>query len=138
MAVYNDDFFAAVAGHFVGGCLQKFHLNFGGIRDSSGLVASLRNLAKIIGRKDHGVFLLGCLQGCIPDVNEIRADGKLGAVFLQNAKGEKADALRLMDGLNKVRAGELFPFGRKCGGVCGLGLISGLGPSVFAGHQDER
>ena len=31
------------------------------------------------------------------------------AVFLDDAEGEDADALGLVDGLNEVRSGELFP-----------------------------
>src|SRR5277367_3146498 len=38
VAIHDDDFFAAVAGHFVGGFLQQLQLQIGAVGDGTGLV----------------------------------------------------------------------------------------------------
>ena len=92
MAIDDEDFFAAVARHFVGGFLEELQLEIAAIGDGAGLVFGFKNLAEIIFGKYDRVFLFGGVQRCVADVEEIGAKGQMWAVLFENAEGEKADA----------------------------------------------
>src|SRR5271155_4271801 len=55
--VRDNHFLAAVARHLVSGGLQQFELKACAVRDRAWLVPSLKYLAEIIFREDHGEFL---------------------------------------------------------------------------------
>ena len=73
------------------------------------------NLAEVILRKNDGELLLRRLQGRMAHIEEIRAQREMRAVFFKNAKRQQTSALGLLDGVAKVRCGQLFPLHRKLG-----------------------
>src|SRR5437868_1082412 len=110
MAVYDDYFFAAITGHFIGGFLQHAQLQIHAVRYRSGFVLGFEDLPEIIFGKDHRVFLRRSLQRNVAHIQQIRTERKMRSVFYQNAKEKKARALGLLDSRTKIRGGELFPF----------------------------
>lgn len=109
VAVDDDDFLAAVAGHFVGGFLEKFELEFAAVSDGAGFVFGFEDLAEEILREDDSVFLFGGVQRGVADVEQVRAEREMRAVLFENAEGEQASALGLGDGGAKIGGGEFFP-----------------------------
>ncbi len=62
VAVDDKNFFAAVAGHLVGGFLQEIQLNLPAVGDGAGFVFGFENLSEIIFRENDGKFLFGGVQ----------------------------------------------------------------------------
>ena len=56
------------------------------IGNGSGLVPGLKNLAKVILRENHCVFLLCGMQGGIPHVEQIGTQRKVRTMLFENAK----------------------------------------------------
>ena len=102
VAVDDEDFLAAVAGHLVGGFLEKLELEIAAVGDGAGFVLGFEDLAKIVFRKNDGVFLLGGVKRGVADVQKIGAERKMRAVFFENAEGEDTDAFGLSDGVAEV------------------------------------
>src|SRR5579864_1920230 len=59
LSVYDDDFLAPIARHFIGGLLQQFQLQVAAVSDGTGLMSRLENLTKIIFRIYDRILLLG-------------------------------------------------------------------------------
>src|SRR2546429_5742778 len=76
------------------------------VRHGSRLVFGLENLAEVVLRKYHRVLLIGRMQSRIAHIEQISAQGQVRAMFLQNAKGQQACALRLLNGAAEVRSEE--------------------------------
>src|ERR1700676_4374795 len=110
VTVDDDDFFASVAGHLVGGFLQELQLEFAGVSDGSGFVLGLKNLAKVVFRKDQGVVLLGGVQRGVTHIEQIGAQREMLAVLFQDAEREQAGALSLAYRGGKIGRGQFFPF----------------------------
>ena len=88
------------------------------ISDGSGLVARLKNLPEVIRRKDHDVFLsCGVLRG-VADIDQVIPEWQMGTMFLNNADRQQTSSLRLLNRLDEIRSGELFPLdGKRCLGM---------------------
>jgi hypothetical protein len=115
VSVDDDDFFAAVAGH-LGDCfLEEGELGGEAVGDGAGLLASFKDLAEVVGREDDGVLLLDGVEDGEADVEEVGAKRQVGAVFLNDAEGEDADALGLVNSGDEVGGGEFFPLGERAG-----------------------
>src|SRR5439155_1588927 len=69
----------------------------------SGLVLGLENLAEVVLRKYHRVLLIGRMQSRIAYIEQIGSQGQVRSMFLQNAKGQQACALGLLNSATKVR-----------------------------------
>ena len=110
VTVRDQDFLATVAGHFVGGFLEQFELQMLAIGDGSGFVAGFENLAEIIFGEDDGIFLRDSVEDGVADVDEVGAEGEMGAVLFNDAEGEDADVLGLREGFDEIWGGEFFPF----------------------------
>ena len=110
VTVRNQDLLTTVATHFVRGFLQEFELQMLAIGDGSGFVAGFENLAEIIFGEDDGVFLSDSVEDGVADVDEICAEGEMGAVLFNDAEGEDADVLGLLEGSDEIWRGEFFPF----------------------------
>src|ERR1700746_1246378 len=104
MAVDDENFSAAVAGHFVGGFLQKIQLNLPTVGDGAGFVLGFEDLPEIIFRENNGEFFFRGVQRGVANVDQIGAEGKMRAVLFQNAEGEDAGALGKFDGVVKMVA----------------------------------
>lgn len=115
VAVDNDDFLAAVAGHLVGGFLKELELEAARVSDRAGFVPGFENLAEIVFGEDEREFLLRGLQGGVADVEEIGSEGQMRAVLFENAEGEEADTFGLGDGGAEAGGGEFFPADGKFG-----------------------
>ena len=109
VAVDDDHFLAAVARHLVGSFLQQGELHLAAVRDCSRLVAGFGNLSEVIFREDNGVFLLGGVQRGVTHVKEIGAEREVRPVFLQDAEGEQASALRTVNTFAEIGGSEFFP-----------------------------
>src|SRR6266567_5505361 len=83
------------------------------VRHGSRLVFGLENLAEVVLRKYHRVLLIGRMQSRIAHIEQISAQGQVRAMFLQNAKGQQACALRLLNGAAEVRGSQFFPMARE-------------------------
>src|SRR5467141_1504401 len=110
VAVDNDYFFAAIAGHLISGFLEQMQLQIHAVRYRSGFVLGFEDLAEIIFGKDHRVFLRRGLQRNVAHIQQIGAEREMRSVLFQNAERKKARALGLLDSRTKIRGGELFPF----------------------------
>ena len=86
MAIYNENFFAAVARHFVGGFLQQFQLQFGAIRQGARLVLGFENLAVEIGREKMAYSSVGRVFGDVAHIDQVCSQRQLRAMFLNNAE----------------------------------------------------
>ena len=113
MSVYDDNFLAAVARHFVSGLLQQFQLQLRAVSDGTGLVFGLENLPEIIFGINDGILLPGAVQRGVADVDQIGAERQLRPVLLENAERQHARALSFLNGGNKVTCRELFPLHRQ-------------------------
>jgi hypothetical protein len=51
VAVYDQDFLAAISGHLVGDCLKQRQLQIAAVGDGTRLVAGLGDLAEVYGRE---------------------------------------------------------------------------------------
>ena len=111
MAVDDYNFLAAVTCHFADGFLQERELGGEAVGEGAGLLARFEDLAEVVLREDDGIFLLDRVHHGEAYVEEVSAEGKVRAVLLDDAEGEDADALRLVNCLDEVRGGEFFPFG---------------------------
>src|SRR5208337_561627 len=109
VAVDDQDLLASIARHLVGGFLQQGELHAAAVGHGSGLVACLGDLAEVIFREDHRVFLLGRMQRRVSHVKQIGADRQVRAVLLQNSERQQARALGAANSFAKVRGCELFP-----------------------------
>ena len=67
------------------------------------------NLSEIILGEDDGVFLLGGVQRGIADVEQVGAEREMRSVFLQDAEGQQARALRAMNAFAEVGGSEFLP-----------------------------
>src|SRR6266571_5865328 len=119
MAVDDQDFLAAVAGHFVGGFLQQGELQVAAVGHGSRLVASLGDLAEIIFGKYDYVLLLGGVQRGVTHIKQIGAERQVWTMLFQNSEGEKTCPLGAMNAFAEVGGGEFFPVdgefsGRRC------------------------
>src|SRR5437762_14328492 len=85
------------------------------VRHGSRLVFGLENLAEVVLRKYHRVLLIGRMQSRIAHIEQISAQGQVRAMFLQNAKGQQACALRLLNGAAEVRGSQFSPMARELG-----------------------
>src|SRR5215467_4631724 len=111
MAVYDDDFLAAVAGHFVGGFLQKFQLEVAAVGDGSGFVLGFEDLAEIVLRKNDRIFLFGGVQRGVADVDQVGAEREVRPVLLENAERQYAGSFCLLDALAEIVRGQFLPVG---------------------------
>ena len=109
MAIDDEDFFATVARHLVGGLLQQSELQVAAIGHGSRLVAGFGDLAKIIFGEDDGIFLLGGVQRGIADVKQVGAQRQMRTMLLKDAEGQQAGSLGTLDAFAKVGRGEFFP-----------------------------
>jgi hypothetical protein len=105
VAVDDDDLFAAVAGHLGDCLLEESELGGEAVSDGAGLLAGFEDLAEIILGEDDGVFVFDGVEDGEADVEEVSAEGEVGTVLLDNAEGEDACALGLMDGGDEVWGG---------------------------------
>src|SRR5205814_9985211 len=81
----------------------------------SGLVLGLENLAEVVLRQYHRVLLIGRMQSRIAYIEQIGSQGQVRSMFLQNAKGQQACALGLLNSATKVRGSQFFPMGGEFG-----------------------
>src|SRR5215510_13370519 len=102
VAVDDDDFFAAVTGHFVGGFLQQFELEVPAVGHSAGLVFGFENLAVKVFGKNDGVLVVGGVQSGVAHVDEVGTEREMRPVLFENAEGQKANALGLLDGVTEL------------------------------------
>src|SRR5207244_11791113 len=84
-----------------------------GVCHGSRLVLGLENLAEVVLGKDHGVLLIDSVQRGIAHIEQISSERQVRAMFLQNAKGQQACALGLLNSATKVRGSQFFPMGRE-------------------------
>ena len=56
------------------------------------------------------------MEDGVADVDEVGAEGQVGAVFFDDAEGQDADALRFFESLDEIGRGEFFPLGGECVG----------------------
>src|SRR6266849_10974769 len=80
-----------------------------------GFELGLENLAEVVLRKYHRVLLIGRMQSRIAYIEQIGSERQVGTMFLQNAKGQQACALRLLNGAAEVRGSQFFPMARELG-----------------------
>src|SRR5581483_12133688 len=113
MSIHDDDLLASIAGHLVGGLLQQVELQVGTVRNCAGLMFSLEDLPEVVLGEYDGILLLGSMQGDIANVEQISSERQMRAVLFQDAEGQKACTLRLMNGVMKVGGGEFFPTHRE-------------------------
>ena len=109
VAVDDQDFLAAVAGHLVGGFLQQGELQVAAVGHGAGLVPRLGDLAEIIFGENDRVFFFGGVQRGVADVEQIGAERQMRAVLFENAEGQQACSLRAMNALAEIGGGEFFP-----------------------------
>src|SRR5882672_1506465 len=109
VTVHDDDFLAAIARHLVGRFLKQLQLKLHAVRDGARLVLGLKNLAKIIFRKNDGVLLLRGVQRRVAHVQEVGTQREMRAVLFQNAEWEQACSFGLLDRQAEVRCRQLFP-----------------------------
>ena len=81
------------------------------VGDGAGLLARFEDLAEVVLGEDDGVLLLHGVRHGEAHVEQVGAERQMRAVLFDDAEGQHADALRLVDGLHEVGSGELFPFG---------------------------
>ena len=105
VAVDDEDFFAAVAGHLGDGFLKEGELGGERVGDGAGLLAGLEDLAEVVGGEDDGVLLFDGVEDGEADVEEVGADGEMCAVLFKDAEGKDADALGLVNGGDEVGGG---------------------------------
>ena len=115
VAVDDEDFLAAVARHLLHRFLQQRELRAQAVGNGSGLLLGFEDLAEIVFGEDDGVFLLDGVHHGEADIEEVGAERKMRTMLFDDADGEHADALRLVDGLHEVGGGELFPLGGELG-----------------------
>lgn len=107
------------------------------VGDCARLVFGFGNLAKVISRKDDGVFVGSGVLGGIANIDEVGAERQVRTVLFNDAERQHAYPLSLMDRGDEVGAGEFFPFGREfacslteagdgCGGEQAEGEVSHL------------
>ena len=110
VAVDDQNFLAAVAGHLVGGFLQQGELQVAAVGYRAGFVAGFDNLAEIIFGEDDGVFLLGGVQRGVAYIEQVGADGQVRAVLLQDAEWQnrQVPCERRMPS-TEVGGGKFFP-----------------------------
>ena len=68
------------------------------------------DLAEIVFREDDGVLLGGAMEDGVANIDQVRTEGKVGAVLFDDAEGEDADALGLVKGGDEISGGEFLPF----------------------------
>ena len=115
MAVDDEDFLAAVARHLLHRFLQERELRGQAVGNGSGLLLRFEDLSEVVLGEDDGVLLLHGVHHREADVEQVGAERKMRAMLFDDADGEHADALRLVDGLNEVGGGEFFPLGGELG-----------------------
>ena len=120
VAVDDQDFLAAVAGHLVGGFLQQGELQVAAVGHGAGLVPRFSDLAEIVFGEDDGVFLLGGVQRGVADVEQIGTERQVRAVLFEDSEGEQARSLRAANTFAKVGGGEFFPVDGELGRGRGL------------------
>src|SRR5262249_28239909 len=113
MAVDDQDFLAAIARHLVGRFLEQRQLQAAAVGHGAGFMLGLGNLSKIVFGEYDRVFLIGRVQRSVAHVEEIGAERKMRAVFLENAERKQADSLGAMNTFPEVRSREFFPMDRK-------------------------
>src|SRR5215469_3790835 len=138
VTVHDNDFLAAVARHLLHRLLQQGELRREAVRDGAGLLLRFEYLAEIVLGKDDGVLLLDGVHHGEPHVEQVGAEGQMRAVLFDDAEGQHAHALRLVDGADKVGGGEFFPFRRKLLRLRGAGSRDGneCGNSEPSQHKD--
>ncbi len=72
-------------------------------------MAGFEDLAKVILGKDHGVFLVGGVQGRIANIEKIGPQGEMRTMLFQNAEGQQARALRLLDRQAEIACSQFLP-----------------------------
>ena len=115
VAIDDEDFLAAVARHLLHRFLQQRELRAQAVGDGSGLLLRFEDLSEVILGENDGVFLLDGVHHGEADIEQVGAERKMRAVLLDDADGEHADSLRLVDGLHEVGGGEFFPLGGELG-----------------------
>src|SRR5579864_306264 len=113
VAVYDDDLLAPVARHLVGGFLQQFQLHVAAVGDGAGLVPRLKNLPKIIFWKHNCILLLGRMEGCITDVEQVSAYWQMRSMLFQYSEGQQACSTGVVNRLHKIWRRKILPVHRK-------------------------
>ena len=85
------------------------------VGEGAGLLLRFEDLAEVVLGEDDGVFLLHGVHHGEANVEQIGAERQVRAVLFDDAEGQHAHPLRLVDGLNEVRGGEFFPLGGELG-----------------------
>src|SRR5215469_11566428 len=71
------------------------------------------DLPEVVLGKHHRVLLLRGVERSITHVEQVVADWKVWTVFLHDAEGQQACALRARDGILEVGGGQLLPADRE-------------------------
>src|SRR5438270_12291590 len=85
------------------------------VSHSTGSVLGLENIAEVALMKYHRVLQIGRMQSRIAYIEQIGSQGQVRSMFLQNAKGQQACALGLLNSATKVRGSQFFPIARELG-----------------------
>lgn len=121
VAVDDDDLPAAVAGHLIGGFLEEFELQFRAVSHRAGFMPGFEDLAEVVFGKDDRVLLPGTVKRGVADIDQIRAQRQMRPVLLDDAKGQQACALGLLNRGGEIPGREFLPIHRErlCRGNCG-------------------
>src|SRR2546423_14338183 len=73
----------------------------------------LKDLPKVIFRKDDGEFLRHRSKAEVANIEKIRPQRKMRPMLLQNSKRQQAGTLRILNSLQEITRSKLFPFWRQ-------------------------
>ena len=83
------------------------------VGDRARLLLRFEDLPEVVLGKHHRVLLPDGVHHRVTHVEQVGAEGQMRPVLFEDAEGQHAHALRLMDGLHEIAGGQLFPFGRE-------------------------
>ena len=105
VAIDDHDFLAAVAGHLADRFLQQRKLRGEAVGQGAGLLARFEDLPEVVFGEDDGVLLFHSVHHGEANVEQIGAERQMRSVLFDDAEGQNADALRLVDGLHEIGSG---------------------------------
>ncbi len=109
VAVHDDDLLEPVAADLIAGGLEQVPHHPRRQREGAGLMARLVDLAvEVVGEDDRVLFLRRPGRP-LADVDQVRADGGVGPVLLEDADGEDAGGGGSLHGLRPIARRQLVP-----------------------------
>src|SRR5579871_327767 len=88
VAIDDQDFLTAVAGHLVRGFLQERQLHASAVGHRSGFMFGFGDLSEVVFGENHRVFFFGGVKRCVADVEQVRAKREVWAMLFEDSERE--------------------------------------------------